>query len=1434
MSSFRPLHRQLLRDPAGEAIDPPSPPSPPGDELDRLLRQWHHDNAERAAAGRDRLLASLRETRQVSPAAPSVVVRRFNFARFAPLAAAAVIALAVIPLLLISNKTAPVAVAKADSNVILAPDGGRLDAYDARGDLLGPCVLKHTDVQATVSGPYVRVTLTQKYHNSLADKIEAVYTFPLSHRAAVDRMTMTIGDRVIIGEVKERSRAREVYEAARESGRVASLLEQERPNIFTQSVANIEPGADIDITISYVEQLESRGGDYEFTFPTVVGPRYIPGGTAADAENSGLSASASLQGFDPREGVNLLAPARLSFARNVENFDPQVLAAALPQARPLAPAAGVAEPAASLGAPVVEFEATYPDGSREPGRLYANDVGEVGGRWFFMPEPKPGAAFAGPTAEVPDADRITPMPLRPETRAGHDISISVIIDTGGPGLVDIESPLHSITRQDVRLRPDGMPSRSTVTLAGRATIPNRDFVLKWRQAAPGVIDSVFTARAEQGDFFAVMLQPPNRVEDAAAVPRELVFVLDTSGSMRGKPIEASKAVARSLIGSMRPQDTFNVVTFSGDTRVLWPEPRPVTDANRETALAFFDRREGAGGTEMMTAIQTALRPATAEADAGAITPIELAALPADGREVTVRIDDGDLDSSGLTTESILTEGRLILNHEAQPPVTARIEQAKLQRTYLRRAAEHLGDDTRLTLLVRGRWVTEPGTDPARALIAESTILADEPPVRPLRIVVFLTDGYVGNDHAIIDAIQQNRGTTRVFSLGIGNSVNRYLLDGMARAGGGEADYVLIPREGTPDGEFDQALAREMTDVTDRLNRRTHTPVLTHITAEFSPGLDVADIEPPLDHLPDLFEARPISLLGRLARPGQGFVTIRGQTAAGPWERTIPIRLDEQAAGRAVAAELGQSVVPDLWARARIDHLLGDHMTALQLGETPATVRSEVIQLGESFGIMSPFTSFVAVDHQRITIDGQPTLVPIPIELPDSTSWDGFFGPDAPERAAAEVLQRQMESKKDMEARTTPRSGLPMLSVSRRPAPAGKSEGAVSRGGSTAPAETTPPPPPMPAATGSVVVSSPPPGARPAMPAAAAEPTRKQAEGSEKPKGRASGRARENAEVPGATAEREVVVGASTHRGLRDGLKEVSPDEDLDQVRAVLRTDPSVQNLAAETFYKRIEDQINLTESLGQTPPDRLAIAAGTNFIAQNIVQGQLAAANRAQELFQNRYPDAPLLNESARLVAANSLAQQPVDAAIGTSTADKDTAKKPELAAQSKQAPEPPAPSLTGEADALAARAQQAAERERTLLRRLDQRLYDLLPSPSVNSATNTWKPTAQTNSRSLAFRQAQPRGGNADRLDNRLEEQGDAIIVSVLVEAIDEPTLAALKSVGFRVDKRLDGSLTVVGSIPIGRLEALALLPGVRRIEPATTLDANDSAGDARGLNSR
>jgi Ca-activated chloride channel homolog len=376
---------------------------------------------------------------------------------------------------------------------------GRLLALDAEGKLAGQLTLKHTDVKADVTGFLSRVTVTQLFENPFEGQMEAVYVFPLPQAAAVDDMTMTIGGRTIRGRIMRREEAKDVYEQAKASGQVASLLDQERPNIFTQSVANISPGQPVQVTISYVETLKYEEGSYEWSFPMVVGPRYVPGGDEGAApDNAGAAAT-----------------------------------------------------------------------------------------------------------PVPDAARIQTAPV-PSERPGRDVSIEITLDAGVP-LDGLSSALHEV---DI-LRPDDR--RAVVRLKNLETIPNRDFVLKYDVSGGKIEDAVLAHRAGRGGFFTLIMQPPERVTVGDVTPKELVFVVDTSGSMGGFPIEKATETAGLALDGLYPQDTFNVITFAGATKILFEEPVPATPENIARAKKLLREQGAGGGTEMMKAIRAALEPSDSQA-----------------------------------------------------------------------------------------------------------------------------------------------------------------------------------------------------------------------------------------------------------------------------------------------------------------------------------------------------------------------------------------------------------------------------------------------------------------------------------------------------------------------------------------------------------------------------------------------------------------------------------------------------------------------------------------------------------------------------------------------------------------------------------------------------------------------------------------------------
>jgi Ca-activated chloride channel family protein len=600
---------------------------------------------------------------------------------------------------------------------------GALEVKQPDGTLVD-MPLRHTAVSIEVAAFVARATIEQVFANPFDRPVEAVYTFPLGDRAAVDDFELVVGDRTIRGEIKRREDARATYEQARAAGYRAALLEQERPNLFTQSVANLEPGQSVTVRLRTVETLRYERGLYRLTFPLVVGPRYIPGG-----------------------------------------------------------------------------------------------------------------------GRVPDAARIAPPLLAPGTRSGHDVEIAVSIDAGVP-LTAIESESHRVvveksgaTGARVRLAPDD-------------AIPNKDFLLRWSVSAERPAVGLLAHRDGTDGFFTLLVQPKGEVSAIEAAPKEITFVVDTSGSMEGVPLEASKRLVASALHELGPRDTFNVVRFSGDNEVYSKDPLPNDRTAIDAAVAWLAQQQGGGGTEMLPALRAAFaRPA----------------------------------------------------------------------------------------------------DPDR-----------------VRLVDFFTDGYVGNEAEILSAIGGVLGEARIYTVGIGTSVNHYLLDRMADLGHGA--YVFV----RPDRSADDAL--------DAFKAWVTRPYLTDLTVDWG-ALPIADAQP--ERLRDLGSGQTLTIVGRYLSAADGSVTVRGKLGGRYWEQTVHVVLPER--------EMRHAALASLWARGRIEELLLGAP-----GATPDSVRAEVTSLALSYRLMSPFTSFVAVDDSRVVNpSGQSPTVVQALPMPDGVSFGGVFGKDGP-------------------------------------------------------------------------------------------------------------------------------------------------------------------------------------------------------------------------------------------------------------------------------------------------------------------------------------------------------------------------------------------------------------------------------------------------------
>jgi hypothetical protein len=233
----------------------------------------------------------------------------------------------------------------------------------------------------------------------------------------------------------------------------------------------------------------------------------------------------------------------------------------------------------------------------------------------------------------------------------------------------------------------------------------------------------------------------------------------------------------------------------------------------------------------------------------------------------------------------------------------------------------------------------------------------------MRIIFFMTDGYIGNEVQILSEIEKNIGNARLFSLGVGSSVNRYLLDTMAEVGRGDVQYVR-PNSDT-------------TQVVEKFYERISKPYLTDIEINWN-GLKVADIYP--KRIPDLFSAQPLFIYGRYTKAGKDTVELKGKIAGK--EITIPVNVEFP------ENNSDNQSLASIWARQKIKDLENR-----QLKKYSPDVVSQITALALEFKLMSGYTSFVAVEENYKVENGQLQTISVPVQMPESVSYEGVFGND---------------------------------------------------------------------------------------------------------------------------------------------------------------------------------------------------------------------------------------------------------------------------------------------------------------------------------------------------------------------------------------------------------------------------------------------------------
>jgi len=374
---------------------------------------------------------------------------------------------------------------------------------DKPGQFLKAPMVK-TDVDVDISGPIIRATVSQVFTNNTNEWVEGVYVFPLPNMAAVDRLKMVVGGRLIEGKVEEKKKAKAIYEKAKSEGKKASLLTQQRPNIFTNSVANIGPGESVAIQIEYQDMAKMEDGLFSMRFPMTVAPRYSP----------------------PRETIQ------------VASRDGNVQMAVL-----------------------------------DP---------------------------------VLDRDLISPPLMNPAHEPAEylrlPVSIDINLEPGFP-LDNVESTYH-----DVTVIPLEGETRS-VSLTDGEIPANRDFLLEWTaQPSDKPYTSFFHQNIKGEDFIMGMVTPtlPPDATEPKSHPREITFVIDTSGSMGGTSIDQARKALLMGLDRLEPQDKFNVIEFNSAFSTLYSSPRGASASNVAAGRRFVNKLRAGGGTNMAPAMDESL------------------------------------------------------------------------------------------------------------------------------------------------------------------------------------------------------------------------------------------------------------------------------------------------------------------------------------------------------------------------------------------------------------------------------------------------------------------------------------------------------------------------------------------------------------------------------------------------------------------------------------------------------------------------------------------------------------------------------------------------------------------------------------------------------------------------------------------------------------
>jgi len=357
-----------------------------------------------------------------------------------------------------------------------------------------------TEVDMTVKGLHAEVKVRQRFKNNTDGWVNATYTYPLAEDSAVNRLAMVVGGRIIEGEIQEKEKARATFERAKAAGQRTTLVEQQRPNLFRQQVANIGPGETIEIRIGYSQGIVYDSGEFRLRMPMTLTPRYIPGVSQED----------------------LLESANLNLTAH---------------------------------------------------------------------------GWAMPTDAVPDAHLITPG----QGHSGNGELINPIRLNlklyAGFELASLNSATHQIQVTE------GADYLQVNFSAGTVSM-DRDFELRWIPAiGQEPVAALFHDHWRGDDYVQVLLMPPQRVHEQQVLAREMLLIIDVSGSMSGTSIVQARESAQQALDKLSPTDRFNIIVFSNDATQLFEHAVAASPTRLATARKYVSGLQANGGTEMLPALK---------------------------------------------------------------------------------------------------------------------------------------------------------------------------------------------------------------------------------------------------------------------------------------------------------------------------------------------------------------------------------------------------------------------------------------------------------------------------------------------------------------------------------------------------------------------------------------------------------------------------------------------------------------------------------------------------------------------------------------------------------------------------------------------------------------------------------------------------------------